>query len=217
MSRRVLLNGVPTDLAFGQSATIGEVLQALEGAVAASGHVVTAIRLDGVDEPAFGSPALRDRRLPPSTVVEVDTDTAAALIGRCVDEALMAMPNVRAGIVDVSAAFRLSNVSDANRLLAEVAESLGSLVGLAAAISSATGVALDKVATDGHSGAQLVAALHTHAGELTTAQSLGDWAQVADTLQFKVAPLVDAFAHLLEDLADRARMDRPVPEVPRTA
>lgn len=217
MGRRVLWNGVATDVASGQSETVGQVLRALDEAIGARGHVVTAVRLDGVDEPAFGSPVLLDRRLPDSAVVEVDSDTAAALIGRCVDEALAALPNVRAGIVDVSAAFRLSNVSDGNRLLAEVAESLGSLVGLAGAISTAVGVPLDVVTTDGLSGTELVAALLGIAGELTSAQLAGDWAHVADTLQFKVAPLVDTFAHLLEDLAGRARMGQPAADVPRTA
>lgn len=217
MSRRVLWNGVATDVASDQSETIGQVLGALDAAIDARGHVVTAVRLDGVDEPAFGSPVLRDRRLPESAVVEVDTDTASALIVRCVDEALMAMPNVRAGIVDVGAAFRLANVSDGNRLLAEVAESLGSLVSLAVAISSAVGASFDTMRTDGLTGAEAVAALHTHAGEISAAQSAGDWARVADTLQLKVAPLVDVFAHLLEDLAGRTRVGPPAAEVSRTA
>lgn len=205
MNRRVLWNGAVVELPADQVGCLRQILQALEDPIGSRGHVVTAVRLDGVDEPAFGSPVVGERRLAESAVVEVDTDTPAALVLTCAGEALAALPAVQAGILDVSAAFRTGHVSDGNRLLAEVAESLGNLIALAAAISTAVGTTLDQVRVDDTNGAQLTARLDSLVRDLSMAQSAGEWAGVADTLQWGVAPLVIVFEGLIAELCERAR------------
>lgn len=204
MNRTVEWNGSPLSLPHESSATLGAILQALEPALGERGHVVTAVRLDGVDEPAFGSSLVSDRLLSEGARVEIESGSPASLVIQCLDEALGALPSVQAGIADVSAAFRIGAISDGNRLLAEVAESLGNLVSLAATVSTAVGTTLDAVEVEGTNGVALVVRLHEYADALGLAQKAGDWVKVADVLEFDVAPTVGIMAGLLEALRHAA-------------
>lgn len=204
MTRRVLWNGVDIGGAVSDAETLGGLLALIDERVSAQGHIVTAVRLDGVDEPAFGHQAVLERHLQPSAVVEVETDTPTSLVLRCVDEALDALPSVRAGVLSVGEAFAASNTSDGNRLLAEVAESLGNLIALAATVGAGMGTPLENVSAGSATGAQVVADLHRHVEELTSAQGCGDWRSVSNTLREDVAPLIDACAELLRALRARA-------------
>jgi hypothetical protein len=203
---RVLVNNEPQDLDEGLK-TWGELLAWVDHRVAAGGQLVTAARLDGVDEPSFRDPAQAVRSLSDWAVVEVDVATPASLVTESLQEALDGLASLRQYTVTVAQRFRGTDLGLANRGLGELSQGLQTLVGLIEALSGATGVGIDHFEWEGRPNSGLLQSLAQPLAPLADAQRGNDWVTVADILEFDLEPALaqcEPFFRALAEVAKRA-------------
>jgi hypothetical protein len=197
---RLLVNDEP-QIVENAHETWGELLAWADQFAADRGLLVTAVRLDGVEEPSFREPGLSDRTLVGAAVIEIDAATPASLVAESLDEALSGVAGLRTHALDVARRFRGSKLAYANTGLAELTQGLGTLVTLVDAVSGAMGIAIDRVTLDGRPAFSLIEDLGQPLIELTEAQKQQDWVTVADILEFDLEPAIGRVAPLFTALA----------------
>jgi len=203
---RVLVNNEPQDVDE-RLKTWGELLAWVDGRVAAGGQLVTAARLDGVDEPSFREPAQAIRSLTEWAVVEVDVATPASLVNESLQEALDGLTSLRQYAVTVADRFRGTDIGLANRGLSELSQGLQTLVGLIEALSGAIGIGVNTFEWEGRPTAGLLAQLAEPLTPLADAQRASDWVTVADILEFDLEPALaqcEPFFRALAAMASQA-------------
>jgi hypothetical protein len=198
--RRLLVND-EAQTAESAHETWGELLAWVDRLSADRGLLVTAVRLDGVDEPSFRQPELSDRKLGPVEVIEIDAANPATLVAESLDEALSGLAGLRAHALEVARRFRGSRVASANTGLAELTQGLGTLVTLVAAVGGAMGIAVDHLTLDGRPAFGPIEDLGQPLVELTEAQTQQDWVTVADILEFDLEPAISRVGPLFTALA----------------
>lgn len=195
---KILLDG--SELPVTSAPTWGDALTVVDGRLAGTGRIVTDVRFDGLDEPAFREPATLEQGLADVLLVEVATGTPAALMDRCLEEAIAAIPPLAAVALAVGEAFRRAEHEAASGGLIELAEGLSSLVGIVGAAGLAFHVDLQHLRCGDQMAATVVNELGSYLDALVTAQEVGDWITVADVLQFDVEPALKRLAPVLESL-----------------
>jgi len=185
----VLLNGDVTGLAYPAN-TWGELLDVLDEQGAATGDVVTGVRLDGVEVPAFRTPQALSQALDANAEVCIDTARPLDLIRQTLDEAEAATPAIVEAAVVLGGFYRSPDVSAANRALPEFAENLGALIAITSTVAQAAGVDLSVIRDGGVSVLQMIDDLIGRADVLLAAQRAGDWTQVADVIDDHIVPAV---------------------------
>jgi hypothetical protein len=179
--------------------TWGDLLDDLDERCQAEGHVVTAVRLDGVDEPSFRRPEARTVGLTALAVVDVDTTTPGALVTEAIDEGCAGLDRLCDHAVTVGTLFRGLDPAAANRALVDLAQGLQAATTLLAAIGSVVqggrpeGAVRSTDAVLGELAGQLEA--------LIAAQQQGDWVTVADIVEHDIQPALRACRSMVEDLA----------------
>jgi hypothetical protein len=163
-------------------------LELVDRHIESGGHIVTGVRFDGLDEPAFREPLALDQPLAELATVEISTGTPASLLERCVAEAVSSIGSLCAGAVAVGEHFRIFELEKGNAGLVELADGVSTLIALGGALALATRAegldgAPQRERLDG-----VVAELTGHVESLLTAQQSGDWITVADILQYDVEP-----------------------------
>jgi hypothetical protein len=206
---RLLLNGEAQTLEIARK-TWGELLVWADRTAADRGLLVTAVRLDGVDEPSFREPHQAPRSLEAVALVEIDAASPASLVAESLDEALAGLEGLRAHTSDVARRFRGNRLAQANTGLAELTQGLGTLVSLVETVSGAMGIPIDKVVIDGRPAFALIEDLGQPLTELTDAQQHQDWVTVADILEFDLEPAISRVAPLFAALATVAQQAHPL-------
>jgi hypothetical protein len=206
---RLLLNGDAQTLEIAHK-TWGDLLAWADRTSADLGLLVTAVRLDGVDEPSFRETAMASRPLDGVDVIEVDAANPASLVAESLDDALSGLEGLRAHATDVARRFRGNRLAQANLGLAELTQGLGTLVTLAEAVSSAMGIPIDTVVLDGRPAFSVIEDLGQPLTELTEAQQQQDWVTVADILEFDLEPAISRVAPLFSALASVAHQAQPL-------
>lgn len=206
---RVLVNNRPQQTDSGLK-TLGDLLAWADHASAARGELVTAVRLDGVDEPSFREESHVARALRTFAVVELDVATPAALVAESLDEALSGLTGLRQHTLEVAGRFRTVDIALANTGLAELTQGLRTLVTLVDAVGGAMGVQLDALALGGRPVNALLDDLARQLVTLGEAQRLQDWVAVADVLEFDLEPALSQCEPLFTALSDLARQAQPV-------
>ena len=173
------------------------------------GLLVTAVRLDGVDEPSFREPGVAARPLETVDVIEIDAATPASLVAESLDDALAGLEGLRTHATDVARRFRGNRLAQANAGLAELTQGLGTLVTLVEAVSGAMGIPIDTVVLDGRPAFAVIEDLGQPLTELTDAQQQQDWVTVADILEFDLEPAISRVAPLFSALASVAQQAHP--------
>jgi hypothetical protein len=168
--------------------TWGDLLAWADRTSAAQGRLVTAVRLDGVDEPSFRDAALAARALDEVATVEFDVASPASLVAESVDEALSGLDGLRQHALDVARRFRGTRVVFANQGLAELIQGLRTLVSLVDALGGAMGLPIETLTFDGRPALALIEDLGEPLASLGEAQAREDWVTVADILEFDVEP-----------------------------
>jgi hypothetical protein len=184
----VLLNGDVTGVEYPAN-TWGELLELLDEQRGASGDVVTGVRLDGVDVPAFRASQALSHALNASVKVFIETATTADLISQTLDEAEAATPALVEAAAALGTSYRGPDVSAANRALSEFAESLGTLIVITATVAQGAGVDLSVVGDGQLSAMQMINNLIARIDVLLAAQRAGNWTQVADVVDEIAATL----------------------------
>ena len=184
-------------------ATWGSVIDALDTQLAAGDQIVTAVRFDGLDEPAFRDPEVMARPLA-GMVIEVETGTAGDLIGRCVGEVTTSLVSLRADVARTGEEFRRFDVAVANASLADLAAKLTPLMSIVQAIGLALRVNLEEVPSRTDSAAALVNELSGFLETIIAAQQSEDWIGVADSVEYDLLPALTRWERMLQALAGLA-------------
>lgn len=206
---RVLLNDEPLAPENAHK-TWGELLAWADRTSADRGLLVTAVRLDGVDEPSFREPGLSTRGIESVGVIEIDAATPASLVAESLDDALTGLEGLRTHATDVARRFRGNRLALANAGLAELTQGLGTLVSLVEAVGGAMGIPIDAVVLDGRPALAVIEDLGQPLTELTAAQRQQDWVTVADILEFDLEPALARVAPLFTALATVAQQAHSV-------
>ncbi|HEX7085430.1 MAG TPA: hypothetical protein VF198_03650 [Vicinamibacterales bacterium] len=203
---RVLVNSQARDLEPGLK-TLGDLLAWADRTSASAGEVVTAVRLDGVEEPSFRDAAFAARTLDDFAVVEMEVATPATLVATSLDEALRGLAGLRQHTLEIAQRFRRADAVYANEGLAELTGGLRTLVSLLDALGTAMGVPLEAAECDGQTAIEVLEGLGTPLAALSEAQAQQDWVTVADILEFDLEPALgrcEPFFSALAALARRA-------------
>lgn len=194
---RILIDGTDYEAAS-EPRTWGALLEQLDAALAPRGVIVTDVRFDGIDEPAFRDRPALDRPLADLAVVEVASGTPAALMDRCLAEALASLDPLAVAAAGVGEQFRGHDIAAASEGLVQLIDGLMSLVGILGAAGATLGVDFQRLQCgDGPAAARLVE-LATFLETLVSAQETQDWITVADVLQYDVEPAIRQLAGLVE-------------------
>jgi hypothetical protein len=179
--------------------TWGELLDLLDQALGPQGQIVTAVRFDGVDEPAFRDPAVAARRLEDETSVEIECGRPTDLLARTLDDTLGALDTLCVGARRVGEAFRGYDVSDASHELRNLAEGFHGLVSIIRAIALALQVDLQHMEVEGRPVSSMIAEFVGFADALIEAQQAADWLTVADIVEYDIAPGLDRWRTVVQD------------------
>jgi hypothetical protein len=189
----------------------GYLLRAVDARCEARGQVVTAVRFDGVEQPAFRGAALESCDLAGLATIEVEAVRPADLLLSTIDQAVSAVDTLQQAAERIGASFRGFDVSRANEELANLAGSLGSVVTIASTLSQAIHVDLADLPCAGGTAMRMVDELTSHADALISAQEIGDWITVADIVEYDVAPCLRRWPSVFEALRQSVPGAEPTP------
>ena len=176
----------------------GDLLDEVDRTLDGRGLIVTDVRFDGLDEPAFRDQRVTGRALDDLAVVEVGTSTPVLFVNRCLDDAAGSLPALARAARDVGEQFRGFDISGANATLADLADGISVLMGIVATAGDALGVDLQALGCEGGTVGTRVAVLTAHVNAVIAAQQQEDWLTVADVLQYDLGPALDAFVPVLD-------------------
>jgi hypothetical protein len=199
----VLVNGDVTGVVH-PAKTWGELLDILDAERAVSEDVVTGVRLDGVDTPAFRAPEALSLELDAEAEVYVETTRPADLILNTIDEAEAVSATIIEAALCLGGSFRGKDVSGANRALPAFAESLGSLIVVTSAVAQAACADLSIIGDGRVSAVQMVNNLIGHTETLLNAQNAQDWTAVADVIEYDIASSVRRWPIVLKNIRHAA-------------
>ncbi|MFN8057679.1 MAG: hypothetical protein U0Q12_23495 [Vicinamibacterales bacterium] len=166
-------------------------LTEVDACVSQRGEIVTAVRFDGIDEPAFRHPELAARPITAHTTIEIESGAPGAFLEDCLADVRDAVPTLAIAVRAVASRYRAFDLDVANKDVAEVADGLGTMIALVATSGVAAGVALDELVVGDGTIGELIADLHRSVETIVAAQRAQDWVTLADVLEHDVAPILD--------------------------
>ena len=205
---RVLVNNETTTVENSLK-TLGELLDWADRASAGRGQLVTAVRLDGVDEPSFRDETQAGRPLETVATVEFDAVEPAALVAQSVEDAREGLAGLRQHTLDVARRFRGTRVANANQGLAELTQGLGTLVSLVDTLGGALGISLETLTANGRPVVAVIDDLAQPLVAIGQAQAQEDWITVADILEFDLEPALACCESLFDALSTLTRQAHP--------
>lgn len=183
---KVLVNGAESGIAA-SAQTLGELLEILDREYQGHGVGVTAIRLDGVEEPALRDLSLAPTPLSTFQVVDVETTKLDELARSALDEASVAVDILGNAADRLGVAFRGADLAAANRDLVEFAVGLGSLVAMTSTVATATAFDMYQGKERDESAIDMIDELSARTDALISAQQVGDWVTVADVIEYDIS------------------------------
>jgi enamine deaminase RidA (YjgF/YER057c/UK114 family) len=201
---RVMLNGQdyvvqPTPLNW------SELLTSLDRDLEPRGFLVTAIRLDGVDQPGFRDEGRLAGTLGRDAVIEVDASTPEDLLEDGLREAARSVTQLRQAAIALAAGYRQTDVTEANTHLATFADTLANLMALVAAAGQAMQVRLDDIRVDEMPASAVIRHLNNTIEALLEAHAARDWVTLADVLEHDLAPLMPSLGAVIDALVPKPR------------
>jgi hypothetical protein len=182
--------------------TWGKLLAALDARCTARGQVVTAVRFDGVEQPAFRGGEFEAIDLSGLATIEVEAATPAELLLSTIEQAVAAIDALQQAADRIGASFRGFDVSSANEELASLASGLGSVITVADTLGQAMQIELATLPCEGGTASTMVDELVGHAEALIGAREIGDWITVADIVEYDVAPCLRRWPAVFHALRD---------------
>jgi hypothetical protein len=170
--------------------SLGDLLAEADQQLAGTGRIVTALRLDGVDEPAFREPQVVGQRAAGYSRVEIESGTASDLAARCLFEAGEALASLADAADSVAILYRVGEAHTANRELGAITEGIGTALAISRAASLGLGVDLGAMVTSQGTLGDLTAATSHELEYLITAQIASDWERTADLLDSGLSPVL---------------------------
>ena len=194
------INGQAT-MPGNQSKTWGDVVASLDQQLTTSGDVVTAVRLDGVEEPAFRDPAVCAQPLASFRRIDIETGAPQVLARRCLGDAALALANLGPATRAAADGFRGDDVAQACRALDQISQGLMAVLRIVAAAGLALRRELDVVDDQGRSVGSLTSELDRIIRDLVDGQRNQDWLQVADILEYDLDPMLSGWRSVLTQVA----------------
>ena len=170
--------------------TIDALLFAVEPVLGQSGRIVTALRINGVDEPAFREPDILARRLVDVDAIDVDTTPVAVMATYALDDALRFLPDLAGQARGVAAHLRSPQTTSHRPSLGGLADNLALL---AALVHTADMWARQAGLAGGDWLGDDVAAVERVAATLETTSGAEDWVSAADALEFDLTVALEAW------------------------
>lgn len=175
---------------------VDALLSAIEPVLAQSGRIVTALRINGVDEPAFREPDILARPLLSADEIDLETTPVGTMACDALDDAIRYLPALCDEARGVAAGLRGPEPDDQRRGIAALADNLALL---AALVHTADLWARRAGLADGDWLGDDVAAVERVAASLETAAAAGDWSRAADALDSDLTAALEAWRARLVD------------------
>ena len=196
----VVLNGA--DLAVENACqTWGDFVSALDTQLSSDGHILTSVRMDGVEEPAFREPSLRGRNLSSFSTIEIETGEPQVLARRSLADAADALDDLRAAGRCMAGQFRGYDIAAGLQGLELFSQSLLMILRVVSASAIALRHELESPDQHGLSIGIVSGRLDDLVRELMDAQQAEDWLRVADVLEFDLEPVLAGWQHSLMEIA----------------
>jgi hypothetical protein len=171
-----------------------EVLMVVEPALRVRSRIVTAVRCNGVDEPAFRESDVRIRTLDETDEIDVATATPADIARAALVDASRLIPSMSGAAAQLSLQLRAADAPRVASELGPLAEGLGLLVALVQTAEDwarAGDVPHEPwLGTEVLSISDAVEAMHV-------AQQSEDWIGVADALRYDLCPALETWRERL--------------------
>jgi len=198
----VLVNRQQLSQEIGQK-TWGDVLAAIDARAAAEGHVVTAVRFGGVDQPSFRDPALSATGLAEARTIEVETVPRERLVRTTLGTAGLSLRDIAAGACRAAAAFRNADVADGHRQLGALLATVRTLVELTLATAAAANTDLSDLRCGDDTALGVLGSTGVVLDTLAHHQRAGDWVALADELEYALAPSLLGWDAVFEAIEER--------------
>jgi hypothetical protein len=167
---------------------LGDLLTAIDEDLARRARIVTAVRLDGAEEPAFRDPQVIGLKLSTLGSIEIESGTPAELAMSCLTEAGQALQALAASAEDVAARLRAGGVREGNQSLASITEGIATALTITSAASLGLGIDLGVRETPHGTLAGIAQKATRGLDAIVTAQVNEDWIAVADRLESDLVP-----------------------------
>jgi hypothetical protein len=184
--------------------TWGQWLAVLDRDSSRAGRIVTAVRFDGVDEPAFRAARALGRRLDEASVVEVDTGSRQLLLRDTAQQGATMVTSLAASAASVGEAYRSVDLSDAHAMLPQLIDGVRSIVTLTDECAAALGTPRPAIVCHGVPFDSWMDEFGRRLAVLLDAQAHEDWLTVADCLEYEIAPALRDWGGAFEQLASIA-------------
>jgi hypothetical protein len=176
---------------LGQDAkTLGDLVAEADDRFGRQGRIVTAVRLEGVEEPAFREPRVTMQAATDFDRIEIESGTEAELVASCLFEAGTALHSLANDAAEVAALYRFEQIEDANGDLATITQGIATALAITSAASLGLGVDLGQVATPEGTITELTTETARALDALIAAQLHSDWLATADLLENNLAPVL---------------------------
>lgn len=170
--------------------TVDALLSAVEPVLGQSGRIVTALRINGVDEPAFREPDVLDRSLRDADEIDLDTTPVAVMASYALDDALRYLPDLASEAREVAAHLRSPHATEHRPSIGGLADNLALL---AALVHTADVWARRAGLAGGDWLGDDVAAIERVAATLETAAGAEDWVSAADALEYDLTEALEGW------------------------
>lgn len=196
----VSVNGADAPIENGLQ-TWGDLVASLDARLSRSRHIVTMVRLDGVEEPAFRDPDLCASQLTLFRRIEIETGEPQVLARRSLGEAAAALAEIGSATQSAASRFRLGDIEAAEAGLEQVSQSLLMVLRIVAAAGLALRRELESPDRHGMSVGTLTNQLGGLLGTLIDAQRDDDWLRVAALLEDELVPVMSRWQRALAAIA----------------
>ena len=207
---KLLLNDKPYQLPISVK-TWANWLDVLDAEAPRTGRIVTAVRFDGVDEPAFRASNILERSLGAFETVQVDTAPPRDLVALSLRRGAILAGSLAEAATAAGRAFRGDDRADAHAMLPQFVEGIRSIVVLADACTTALDLERHMLTCEGIPFDEWMTEFGRRLAALLDAEAADDWLTVADSLEYELEPSLRGWGSLLEDLAESAEL--PAPEL----
>jgi hypothetical protein len=191
--------------------TVDALLSAVEPVLGQSGRIVTALRINGVDEPAFREPDILERSLVGVDEIDLDTTPIGVMALQALDDALRFLPVLAGEARQVASGLRGAQVSEPRKAIGELADNLALM---AALVHTADLWARHVGLADADWLGEDVAAIERVAGSIESAVGAEDWVTAADALEYDLSSALEAWQARLAEGRGQVQALVTAPPVP---
>jgi hypothetical protein len=166
-----------------------------------AGHVVTAVRFDGVDEPSYRAPAVCAQRLETWSEINVHTGTPRALVIRTLGDTAVMASSLAGDAARVGEAFRQGDLGPAQAMLPQLVDGIRDIAAITDTCATALDLRVEEIRCQNSTFDRWLNEFGRRLAVVLEAQAQRDWVTLADSLEFDIEPSLGEWATVLDDLS----------------